>query len=265
MKVIIFGSNGMLGSYLLKVLSCTYNVIPLTRRELDLASVCSQNIYTYISDMVSSKDVLINAAGVIKQRDHNILDMIKVNSIFPNILADIKTKVGCNIIHITTDCVFNGRDGNYTESNLHDCTDDYGKSKSLGENVINSNIRTSIIGREQYNKKSLLEWLLSNKKKTINGYVNHLWNGVTCLELAQQINQIIENNNYWCGTRHMFSPNTVSKFELSNIINRIYNLEMGVIPYNTPSHCYRNLNTIHNNPITSTLEHQIEELKNFIL
>ena len=263
MKIYLFGSNGMLGSYIHNYLNGTHQIIPLTRKELDLSKVDVSKFKNYITNIVTKDDLIINAAGVIKQRDYNLLDMILVNSVFPNILAQIKTELKCNVIHITTDCVFNGKFGEYTEDDSHDCLDDYGKSKSLGENVINTNIRTSIIGEEKYNKKSLLEWVISNKGKTINGYENHLWNGVTCLELSKQIKQIIINKKYWAGTRHIFSPNTVSKFELTNIINEIYNLNITVNKFNTNNKCYRNLKTIYNNPVLLNLYDQIKEMKEF--
>jgi dTDP-4-dehydrorhamnose reductase len=263
MKIVLFGSNGMLGTYLNKYLSSKYEIIPLTRKELNLSKI--DDTKSYIRNIITNNDIIINAAGVIKQRDYNPLDMILVNSVFPNILAEIKTEIKCNVIHITTDCVFNGNTGEYTENDAHDCLDDYGKSKSLGENPINTNIRTSIIGEEKYNKKSLLEWVKSNKGKIINGYENHLWNGVTCLELSKQIQQIIINKNYWNGTRHIFSPNTVNKFELSNIINEIYNLEIIINKFNTNSKCYRNLKSIYNNPVKLDLFNQIKEMKEFLL
>jgi dTDP-4-dehydrorhamnose reductase len=122
-------------------------------------------------------------------------------------LADLE----CNVIHITTDCVFSGRGGRYDENSLHDCLDDYGKSKSLGENQNLTIIRTSIIGEEKTNKKSLLEWVKSQKNNLIFGYTNHFWNGVTCLEMSKFIFTLIKEQNYWKGVQHVYSPDIVSK------------------------------------------------------
>lgn len=163
---------------------------------------------------------------------------------FPTILSQICDKVGAKMIHITTDCVFSGKDGNYDENSLHDEINDYGMSKSLGELCKATIIRTSIIGEELYNKRSLLEWVKSNQGKEINGFVNHFWNGVTCLQLAKIVNEIIQKNMYWEGIRHIFSPMSVSKYELVTMINEIYNLDITIIPYETEK-VDKTLNTIY--------------------
>jgi dTDP-4-dehydrorhamnose reductase len=137
------------------------------------------------------------------------------------------------MIHITTDCVFSGKDGSYNELSEHDETNDYGMSKSLGELCNATIIRTSIIGEEVQNKRSLLEWVKSNKGKDINGFVNHFWNGVTCLELSNVIYKIINEKLYWNGVRHIFSPKSVSKFELVSMINEVYNLNIKINPFET--------------------------------
>jgi dTDP-4-dehydrorhamnose reductase len=265
MKIVIPGANGMLGKYFCLFLSKKYNVIPITRQDIDLYKTNSNNIKKFFTDIISKDDVILNAAGIIKQRIFDIQEMIKVNSVFPHVLNDIKTSTGCNIIHITTDCVFSGNKGNYVETDKHDCLDEYGKTKSLGENNNNCNIRTSIIGEELYNKKSLIEWVKNNQNKEITGYMNHFWNGVTCLELAKFIDEnILQSKNFWSGTRHIYSPNTVSKYELVNLINDVYNLNIKIIETNTEEKCCRNLFSIYNtNNVAKTLQEQLIELKNF--
>ena len=110
-------------------------------------------------------------------------------------LAKIKKEHNCQVVHISTDCVFNGKKGNYNEEDDHDCLDVYGKTKSLGENPDLTIIRTSIIGEEITNKRSLVEWVKSNTSKEINGFIKHFWNGVTCLQLAKIIYKIITNSH----------------------------------------------------------------------
>ena len=266
MKVIIFGANGMLGTYLTKYLSLNhFEVIALTRSDLDISNISSQELFNFLeSKNVSKEDVIINACGSIPQRMTNLQTMIKVNSLFPTYLGDYKNYYGCNVIHITTDCVFSGKTGNYCETDLHDATDMYGKSKSLGEYKYLTTIRTSIIGEENRNKKSLLEWVRSNKNGEIYGYHNHLWNGVTCLELSKIISNIIHHNKFWNGVRHVYSPNTVSKYELVSIINDVYNLNIKIQPTNTDVRCFRNLYSIYNEVFTyNDIKTQIKELKNF--
>jgi dTDP-4-dehydrorhamnose reductase len=257
MKVFIFGANGMLGGYLTKYLKSYFEVFPITRKDFDLYQDFSLILEKYSFE---SSDVIINAAGIIKQRDYSSIELIRVNSLFPHFLSTI----GCNVIHITTDCVFSGKDGSYSEDSLHDCLDDYGKSKSLGECADLTVIRTSIIGEELYNKKSLIEWVKSNQNSTINGYLNHFWNGVTCLELAKQIRSIIETNSYWKGVRHYYSPDTVSKHQLVSDINEIYELNNDVTPAMS-SYCDRSLTTKYKSPVLLSIRDQIVETKGFDL
>jgi dTDP-4-dehydrorhamnose reductase len=265
MRIIVFGSNGMLGTYLTKVLGEKYSVVSLTRNDIDIAKSSETEILNFLEKNVTKDDIIINSSGIIKQREYEICDMIQVNSQFPNYLSKFKKITGCNIIHITTDCVFNGLKGYYVENNNHDCFDEYGKTKSLGENESITVIRTSIIGEELQNQKSLVEWVKSQSNKNIFGYVNHLWNGVTCLELSKYIDDIISTNNFWVGVRHIFSPTTVSKFELVNMINEIYGLNIQIEPKETDEKCFRNLSTNFTNPIKKELFEQITEMKNFNL
>lgn len=263
MKIIIFGSNGMLGTYLNKFFEKKYVVLPLTRKDIDLSKSTEEEIYNFLLKTIKKDDIIINASGIIKQREYKINDMIKVNSIFPNILSSFKKNIDCKIIHITTDCVFSGYKGYYNENDHHDCTDEYGKTKSLGENKDLTIIRTSIIGEEINNKKSLVEWVKSQSETSIDGYINHLWNGVTCLELSKLIDRMITNKNFWKGVRHIFSPKTVSKYELVTMISVIFKLNILIDKKETSERCYRNLSSLYDNLIELDLYDQIIEMKKF--
>jgi dTDP-4-dehydrorhamnose reductase len=254
-KVFIFGANGMLGNYLKQYFSNSFEVISITRDEINLLEDFSTITKKY---NFNSYDVIINAAGIIKQRNYSSEELIKVNSLFPHFLSTLN----CNVIHITTDCVFSGNGGDYDEDALHDCMDDYGKSKSLGENLNLTIIRTSIIGEEVHNKKSLLEWVKSNNNSSINGYLNHFWNGLTCLELSKHIERIIKDASYWKGIRHYFSPDTVSKYQLISYINEIYDLNNEVVPVKSV-YCDRSLNTKYKCPVETSIKQQISDLKKF--
>jgi dTDP-4-dehydrorhamnose reductase len=264
MKIILLGSDGMLGSYLNSVLSLNHSVLALTRKNIDL-SLCESSLTSFFEKIVNPGDVIVNSAGIIKQRDFKIEEMIKVNSILPNFLGGLKHEIDCEVIHITTDCVFSGRAGKYDENSKHDCLDEYGKTKSLGENNINTNIRTSIIGEEQRNKRSLLEWVKANKNQKVDGYTNHLWNGVTCLELSKLIEEIIDKKSFWRGVKHVHSPNTVSKYELVSMISDVYELNLKVSQKETSESCFRDLSTVYENCISSNLYQQLLEQKKFSL
>lgn len=274
MKILIFGSNGMLGNYILSYLNKkNMNVEGITRNDYDLSTLTEQSLEKLLVEKnINENFVLINSAGVIPQasKHHNLTegDYYKINSIFPIILSKLANKYNCKMFHITTDCVFSGKKGNYIENDCHDASDTYGISKSLGEFCDCTIIRTSIIGEEIYNKRSLLEWVKSNANKEINGYCNHFWNGVTCLELSKIIYKIIAQKLYWTGVRHIFSPDILSKYDLVSIINEIYNLNIHVKKFNTDYIIDKTISTmygINNLFFIKTLREQIIEMYNYNL
>ena len=266
MKVFLFGANGMLGNYVHSYL--TQNNIPviaLTRKDFDLEELSVLSLKKFLLEKgLEKNDVIINCAGVIpqasKDREISKRNYYKINSILPIILSMLTTRM----IHITTDCVFSGKEGIYNEYSNHDELNDYGISKSLGELCDGTIIRTSIIGEEMVNKRSLLEWVISNENRLINGYTNHFWNGVTCLQLSKIIYKIINENSYWKGVRHIYSPTTVSKYELCAMISDIYELNIKVKEYDTEK-VDKSLSTVYeaqgNIP---ELKNQLKEMRDFI-
>jgi dTDP-4-dehydrorhamnose reductase len=265
MKIILFGSNGMLGEYVNRILSNYYQIMPLTRDDFDLININKLNNFLQQLNILKN-DILINCT-VIRRDRINIKGMkeaILINSVVPHFLADFTSNTGAEFIHISSDCVFSGKNGNYTENDTHDPLDIDGRTKSLGEPETATIIRTSIIGEEIREKRSLLEWVKS-QKGTINGYSDYFWNGITCLQLAKIINKIIENRMYWKGVRHIFSPTIVSKYELVNAINEVYEVGLNINKYNA-GFCNRSLSSIYINDFNIPQIHdQIVELKNFKL
>lgn len=165
-------------------------------------------------------DYIINCAGIIKphvdeKNKSSILNAIKVNSEFPHIISEIFPK--SKIFQIATDCVFSGTKGNYTEDDFHDATDVYGKTKSLGEVKNNNffNLRTSIIGKELDGNFSLIQWFLNSKKNSkLNGYNNHMWNGVTTTAFANFVLTLIKKEIKIPNFIHVIPKNMVTKFEM---------------------------------------------------
>jgi dTDP-4-dehydrorhamnose reductase len=260
MKVFLFGANGMLGNYVKSYLTQNnIQVIPLTRKDFDLEELSVLSLKKFLEEKgIVAEDVIVNCAGFIPQASKR--NYYKINSILPIILSMITI----NIIHITTDCVFSGKTGGYHEYSTPDETNDYGTSKSLGELCDGTIIRTSIIGEELSNKRSLLEWVISNENRTINGYSNHFWNGVTCLQLAKIIYKIINENAYWKGVRHIFSPTSVSKYELFKMISDIYELNITVKEFDTEI-VDKSLSTVYEKFFNiPELKEQIIEMKYFI-
>jgi dTDP-4-dehydrorhamnose reductase len=270
-KIFIFGSNGMLGKYVSSYLkNKNFSVIELTRIDYDLNDISIKNMSLFIDNInVCSEDIVINCAGVIPQASKNKIISkhmyYKINAMFPVILSMILMKKNIHFIHVTTDCVFSGDKGKYNELDTHDAFDDYGVSKSLGELCYGTIIRTSIIGEEMENKRSLLEWIISNKNKCINGFINHYWNGVSCLQLAKIIYQIICNNQYWIGIKHIFSPNVVNKYDLCNMINETYNLNIQIHKQNTEN-INKSLTSVYKCDFNiPCIEQQIKELYEYVM
>jgi dTDP-4-dehydrorhamnose reductase len=179
--IYILGCSGMLGGYLIKEFP---EATHLYRKDFD---ILKDNVE--VLNLVNG-DIIINAAGIIPQSGKT--EYMKVNAEFPITLGDYCKKVGANMIHISTDCVFSGKKGFYTESDIPDSDTEYGISKALGDKAYATIIATSIIGEERFNKKSLLEWVLSKKGEEIDGYTNHIWNGVTCRQLCSILKEIIK-------------------------------------------------------------------------
>ena len=257
--VVIFGSTGMLGHTLTKYLknNTNYQVIALTRKHYDVLN-SDHNELVHLFKVFPPGSTVVNTIGLIPQTGNtNEDDYYKINAQFPKYLDDLCNLYNHKLIHITTDCVFNGLgNGNYTEVSIKDETNIYGKSKALGEELQSATIiRTSIIGDQLRNSnneipyKSLLEWVLSNEHNEIKGYTNHYWNGVTCLRLSEIIHIIIEKNLYWKGVSHIFS-NTVSKYTLLNYIKDVYNLNIKIIPHECPQKIDKTLFSRH---LTNTI------------
>lgn len=238
-KVVVFGANGMLGNYIVNYVSQTSYVIPMTRKDIDLTTITiPEELNEYIPHDV---DVVVNCAGVIKPRMGNIVNAIQINSIFPHILSNYCDRNDIELIHISTDCVFSGKTGLYDEDSISDPVDKYGLSKSLGEPSDCSVIRTSIIGEEVSNSRSLIEWAKNFIGVTAEGYTNHFWNGVTCLRLAQVIEYMIDEDYFWNGVKHIHTYAPMSKYQLLNIIKDIYSLKFNINPKYVYNTCDRTL------------------------
>jgi dTDP-4-dehydrorhamnose reductase len=267
-KILLFGSSGMLGTYINSYFKKMTNIevikaeFRITRENLDNLESCM------LKYDIDHNYCIINCIGLIPQRKDNFcsnIDYFLVNGLFPHMLWKICKQYNCKMIQPTTDCVFSGKKGNYNENDYHDEENFYGLSKSLGEPLEATIIRTSIIGCELYNKKSFLEWVISNNFKTINGYENHLWNGITCLEYCKLINFIIQNDMFWKGVRHFYSPNFVNKYQMAKIIAESFNLDIEIksqkseVVDKTLSSIYPNFFEI------AELKTQINELSTFTL
>ncbi|MEO7658749.1 MAG: SDR family oxidoreductase, partial [Pyrinomonadaceae bacterium] len=177
--------------------------------------------------------VVINAVGVIKQnpRYNDVVQTLLINSIFPHQLAELSAEFGFRLISISTDCVFDGTKGNYSEDDTPTPRDLYGMSKLLGE-VIGDNfltIRTSIIGRELSTKNSIVEWFLSHSGGTVKGYTHAIYTGFVSDVFADIIAKLISDHPDLSGIYHI-SSEPISKFSLLQLLNEFYDAGVKIVP-----------------------------------
>lgn len=178
-------------------------------------------------------DWIVNCAGIIKQRAdaHAAIPSITINSLLPHRLAALCADWGGRLLHFSTDCVFSGRSGGYTEDHEPDAQDLYGRSKYLGEvhepNALT--VRTSIIGREMFHHKSLLEWFLSQRGGHVRGFTRAIYSGVTTNYLAELVADIIENHSELAGLFHV-AAEPISKHDLLCMLRDAYKLDVVITP-----------------------------------
>lgn len=248
-RVLVLGKTGMLGQAVLQTLSqdAALQVEGTHRRH------SSDPLYFDVEtagsrwrDMMARwgrYDVVINCIGIlqsdINEQDANSMQRaIRINALFPHELAAVAAEQGSRVILVSTDGVFSGAGGPYFEDAQCDCTDLYGKTKSLGE--VRSpgalTIRCSLIGRDVLNKRGLLEWFLAQPDGAqLPGYTDYLWNGVTTLQFAQMCRRLIGRDRFnevlSDGSIHHFCPNNpVSKFELLSIFKAVFHKDVRIVP-----------------------------------
>ena len=277
MNILVLGAKGMLGRYVATYLNKNkdYQIYCTDRRHLDVSKVDRDDILSQLMFPENGKDIkidlVINCIGMIKPviAKTSMSEAIKVNTLFPHLVSEVCKEHDIKFIHVTTDCVYTGSLADFTlgydEMDIHDAEDDYGLTKFLGEPKNCTVIRTSIIGEEVGQSRSLIEWIKNQRNGKANGYTNHYWNGVTCLQFAKIVERMIETDNFWEGTKHIHSD-AVDKFQLVEMINKIYNLNIEVTPVEGPSFCNRSLSSVYEDTEklnTETLETQIKELAKF--
>jgi len=231
---------------------------------------------------IGTPDIIINCIGLIPQKmksveSINLRKMITVNSIFPNRLRSQQAEMKFKLIQITTDCVFSGVDGNYSEVSPHDATDIYGITKSVGEIAGDGilQLRCSIIGRRDYSNVSLNNWLVSQKQGAkVQGYSNHFWNGITTNAFAKIVMELLLPQHFFTGTYHLVPRDSLTKEELLNKISvHSGRNDIKVEPYATLQTVDRRLTTIYPGvnaslwrlagyPEVPTIESLIEEMYN---
>lgn len=240
-KVLVLGIKGMAGHLIYNYLQhyTNYSIYGLARDiekspqtfNLDILDI--EELQRIIIE--NRFDFVINCIGILNEdAEKNPSKAIWFNSYFPHFLEQITQNTLTKIIHISTDCVFDGTKGNYSENSTKDGKGFYAQSKALGEieNSKDLTIRTSIIGPELNNAGiGLFHWFMRQKGE-INGYTSAYWSGVTTLELAKAIHYSIENPT--SGLVHLTNGIPINKFDLINLFKDIWKMnEITIIPYSS--------------------------------
>jgi dTDP-4-dehydrorhamnose reductase len=231
-KILLLGATGMAGHVIYYYLDSTnkYNItnVVFRNRLTDNSIVLDITDKNAVENLVRDQkpNIIINCIGIlIKDSLIHPDNAIYINSYFPHLLKKLSGEVDAKLIHISTDCVFSGKKGDYGESDFKDAADVYGRSKALGE-IVNEQditIRTSIIGPELKKEgEGLFHWFMTQRGE-INGYTEAFWSGVTTLELAKSIDYIIGEGI--SGLVHLTNGEKISKYELLKLFKEIYRKE----------------------------------------
>jgi len=226
-EIIILGSTGMLGRYMSAYLGSSYECVGLNKSHFCATS----SDVRFLEEYINSSDIVINCVGVLKPYITRtaVADTIKINSVFPQLVADICEKHGAKMIHISSDCIFSGVKGAYVETDVSDANDIYAKTKCI-EPPNALTLRTSFIGEDiNTDGVGFLQWLTRMKNSSVVGYSNCLWNGVTCLEFARIVKRLIQRDDtQYDHVRHVFGPDIVSKYQLCKMVNDVYDLNIKI-------------------------------------
>lgn len=260
MKLLILGGEGMLGHKVFQVL-CErfetfatfrdvrgpwadypiYATLPMSRM---LGGIDAADFHGVVRAMGRVKpDVVVNCIGIVKQlpEANDPIISLSLNALFPHQLAALCAVAGARLLHVSTDCVFSGRKGTYTEDDTPDADDLYGRSKLLGEVTTPGclTIRTSIFGRDFLKQSALLEWFLTHRGGAVRGYRNATYTGFPTQVLARVVGDIIERYPDLSGVYHIASQ-PISKYDLLVRIRDAMALAIEIEPYDDPP-CDRSL------------------------
>ncbi|TIX87099.1 SDR family oxidoreductase [Rhizobium sp. P44RR-XXIV] len=247
-RTLVLGASGMLGSAVLRAFHGRpgQSIVATVRSPSSIKYFTPEQQPDIISDidvldndaLVSllnrtKPNVIINCVGLIKQLPSakDPLVALPLNALFPHKLARLAMLSGIRVVHVSTDCVFSGATGNYTEESKADATDLYGVSKHLGELVDYENsitLRTSIIGRELKSTNSLVDWFLAQKGE-VKGFTKAIFSGLPTSELATIIRDVVIPNTALRGLYHV-SAKPISKYELLRLIAVEYKKDINIVP-----------------------------------
>jgi dTDP-4-dehydrorhamnose reductase len=234
MRILILGGDGRLGHRLLDELQPRHDVKVTVRQSLDTYAsygrfnqsntfdgIDVRSLERLTEVMATFKpEAVVNCVGIIKQRSSakDSIPSLEINSLLPHRLSVLCKMMGARLIHLSTDCVFSGSKGNYSEDAQSDAYDLYGRSKFLGEIGDEGciTLRTSIIGHELSRKGSLLEWVLAQKGR-VKGFRKAIFSGFTTLEMSRIIERVLVEHPQASGV-YQVSADAINKYDLLELI-----------------------------------------------
>lgn len=247
MRILILGGDGMLGHQCLKSWRGAHEVRVTLRQDLPAYEAFGLfdrgNSYAGVDVRSTDRlaevfadfrpEAVLNAVGIVKQRGEAkaAIPSLEINALLPHRLAVLCRASGARLVHLSTDCVFSGRKGNYAQTDPADAEDLYGRSKHLGEvgDPGCLTLRTSIIGRELSRRTGLLEWFLSQRGGTAKGYRNAIFSGFTTIEMARIVERLLTCFP-WASGIYQVSAAPISKFDLLRMINDALELGVTLVP-----------------------------------
>jgi len=226
LKVLVLGATGMAGHTISLFFSeVGHDVTALSRRPFRNCRNIVGEItnYAWLNEIIEEGnfDAIINAVGILNaEAENNKHVAVQFNSYLPHHLVNVTKGTRTRVVHLSTDCVFSGRQGGYKENSFRDGESFYGRSKALGEidDDRNLTLRTSIVGPDMdVSGAGLLNWFM-HQHAQVSGYTHAIWTGVTTLTLAQAIEKALEENI--TGLYHLVNKESISKYDLLMLFNK---------------------------------------------
>ncbi len=259
MKVLILGGTGMLGHKLWLDFKAKFDTFvtlrgPLEKykplnlfepdRTFDNVDIENNNRLMEIFETIKP-NVVVNGVGIIKQLPEakEAIPSIRINALFPHTLVSLADRFNTKVIQISTDCVFTGNKGNYSETDIPDANDLYGRTKLLGEisQPPHLTIRSSIIGRDFKHHLGLLEWLLTRSpQERVRGFTKAIFTGFTTAAMAKIIARIIQQHPALSGL-YQIASQPIDKYSLLKKLQKAFNLDIDLLAFDD-FYCDRSLN-----------------------
>lgn len=275
-KILVLGASGMAGYMVYQYLYSLnkYDMGAITRKQVDgIESICldiEDDLPTLANIIETAKpDVIVNCIGLlVKACEACPAEAVFINSFFPHMLENITSGTLTRVIHLSSDCVFRGlsdMDASYHEDDLPTEVTWYGRTKALGE-IINGKdltLRLSIVGPELKDGVGLLHWFLK-QEESVDGFAGYYWNGITTLELAKQINRILDTELY--GLYHLAPRDRITKYALLQIFKDTFekSVEIKKVSNGVVNKVLANNRIAEYDPNIPRYETQILELKQWM-